>query len=199
MHKGKCSSLMSSSLGTSIVVSTTGGGRCLTVFPLSVPKVTHQAATFVDGNGLEVEFNFLPEIKSEAITPSGVPDDIMDRLLVGLLDGLLGPNDSSNKGTSFIFTNWKSCHNKNMIKLNAPFLFHAHSWKASHPGVDWDVPQIISTFKPQQNLHVIKFENDKLTTLHHQCPSVGTPPIITQSAILHCIPARSDERRMVVA
>ena len=58
----------------------------------------------------------------------------------------------------------------------------AHSWIASHPGVELDVAQIISTFKPQKNLHVIKFENDKFSTLHHQRHSVGTPPIIAQAA-----------------
>ena len=100
-----------------------------------------------------------------------------------LLDGLLDPNHSSN-GTSLIFINWKSCHNKNMMKLNAPFLCHAHRWIATHPGVEWDdVHQIISSFHPQKNLHVIKFENDKFSTLHHQSLSFGTQPTIAQDVL----------------
>ena len=72
---------------------------------------THQSATFVDVNGAQIEFDFHPEIQSESITPCGVPDDLME----GLLDGLLDPNHASN-ATSLIFINWKSCHNKTMMK-----------------------------------------------------------------------------------
>ena len=120
-------------------------------------------ATYLNSDGTQVEFDFQPASPSSNITPSGVPDETMSRLL----DGLLEPT-SSCKGTALIFVNWKPCHCNQVMKFNAPFLLHAHSWIATNPGAQLDVAKIISTYKEQENLHVIGFDGDHFYTLHHQ-------------------------------